>query len=128
MAYILFRIIAIKKESIPCNIISRTRNRSPQFRRQIGTSRNQSEIRRNKITIHNQYPTNNLTNKNIQDSDNDLAEKITQIPNKIDKNPNFKGNPSFKKGVDTDIELPNADKNYKINGFDHQNIKTENIF
>ena len=34
---------------------------------------------------------------NIQDSDNELAEKITQIMNICEKNPNFKGKPSFTK-------------------------------
>ena len=34
---------------------------------------------------------------NIQDSDVDLTEKITEILNISEKNPNFKGKPSFKK-------------------------------
>ena len=36
-------------------------------------------------------------NNNIQDSDNDLAEKLTQNVNIFEKNPNFKGKVSFKK-------------------------------
>ena len=34
---------------------------------------------------------------NINDSDTDLSEKITEIMNTYEKNPNFKGKPSFKK-------------------------------
>ena len=33
---------------------------------------------------------------NIQDSDTELAEKITQILNIYEKNPNFNGKPAFK--------------------------------
>ena len=33
----------------------------------------------------------------IQDSDNEPGEKITQIINIYEKNPNFEGKPSFKK-------------------------------
>ena len=34
---------------------------------------------------------------NIQESDTDLVEKITEILNIYEKHPNFKGKPSFKK-------------------------------
>ena len=34
---------------------------------------------------------------NIQNSDTNLSEKITEILNIYEKNPNFKGKPSFKK-------------------------------
>ena len=33
----------------------------------------------------------------INDSDTELTEKVTQILNIYEKNPNFKGKPSFKK-------------------------------
>ena len=40
----------------------------------------------------------NTTNiNNIQESDTDLIEKITEILNIYEKHPNFKGKPSFKK-------------------------------
>ena len=42
-------------------------------------------------------PENNSTITIIQDSDNELAEKVTQILNICERNPNFKGKPSFKK-------------------------------
>ena len=38
------------------------------------------------------------------DSDTDLSEKITEILNTYERNPNFKGQPSFKKQVQN---LPN---------------------
>ena len=48
-----------------------------------------------------QYVNNNRITtsqiNNIQDSDNELAEQITQMLNIYDKNPNFKDKPSFKK-------------------------------
>ena len=58
--------------------------------------------------------------KSIQESDNEIAEKITQNLNIYKKNPKFKGKPSFKKWsikttivLDMDIALLNADKNNK---------------
>ena len=64
----------------------------------------------------------------IHDFDNELAEKITEILNVYEKNPNFEGKPSFKNGVtivaDSDIALLNVDTNNKIISIDHQ--KTEN--
>ena len=41
--------------------------------------------------------TNTTHKNNIQDSDLDLSKKITKILNIYEKNPNFKGKPSFKK-------------------------------
>ena len=80
-----------------------------------------------------QYVNNNQTTtsqiNNINDSDTELSEKITEILNIYEKNQNFKGKPSFKKGViiadDTDRTLPNADKNNKITEINHQNIKNQ---
>ena len=55
---------------------------------------------------------------NINDSDTDLSEKITEILSINEKNANFKGKPSSKNGVifddDPDTVLLNADKNNKI--------------
>ena len=39
----------------------------------------------------------NTTHSNIQESDTNLIEKITEILNIYERNPNFKGKPSFKK-------------------------------
>ena len=41
--------------------------------------------------------TNTTHINNIQESDIDLSEKITEILNIYEKNPNYKGSPSFKK-------------------------------
>ena len=66
---------------------------------------------------------------NINDSDAELFEKITEFLNIYEKNPNFKGKPSFKDGVtiadDTDTALPNADKNNKITKINHKNIENQ---
>ena len=45
----------------------------------------------------NRIETNTTNINNIQDSDTDLVEKITEILNIYEKHPNFKGKPSFKK-------------------------------
>ena len=46
--------------------------------------------------VSNIQTTTSHTN-NINDSDTDLSEKITEIMNTYEKNPNFRGKPSFKK-------------------------------
>ena len=55
---------------------------------------------------------------NINDSDTGLSEKITEILNIYEKNPNFEGKPSFKNGVnivdDTDTKSLIADRNKKM--------------
>ena len=57
------------------------------------------------------------TLNNIQESDTDLIEKITEILNIYEKNPNFKANHLSRNGViiadDTDTVLPNVNKNNK---------------
>ena len=68
--------------------------------------------------------------KNIHNSDTDLSEKITEILNIYEINPNFKGKTSFKKnGVtiaeNTDIALLNADKNNKTTRINHKNTKNQ---
>ena len=50
-----------------------------------------------KLQYVNNIQTTTLQINNIDDSDSELAEKITQILNIYEKNPNFKGKPSFKK-------------------------------
>ena len=50
-----------------------------------------------KLQYVNRIETNTTHINNIQDSDVDLTEKITEILNIYEKNPNFKVKPSFKK-------------------------------
>ena len=50
-----------------------------------------------KLQYVNRIETNTTQINNINDSDLDLTEKITEILNIYEKNPNFKGKPSFKK-------------------------------
>ena len=49
-----------------------------------------------KLQYANRIETNTTQINNIQESDTDLIEKITEILNIYEKNPNFKGKPSFK--------------------------------
>ena len=71
-----------------------------------------------KLHYVNRVETNTTRINHIQESDTDLIEKITEILNIYEKNPNFKGKPSFKNGViiadNTDTVSPNVDKNNKI--------------
>ena len=50
-----------------------------------------------KLQYVNRIETNTTHVYNIQESDTDLVEKITEILNIYEKHPNFKGKPSFKK-------------------------------
>ena len=50
-----------------------------------------------KLHYVNRIETNTTHINNIQDSDVDLTEKITEILKIYEKNPNFKGKQSFKK-------------------------------
>ena len=50
-----------------------------------------------KLQYVNRIETNTTNINNIQESDTDLDEKITEILNIYEKHPNFKGKPSFKK-------------------------------
>ena len=76
--------------------------------------------------VNNIQTTTSLIN-NINDSDTDLSEKITEILNIYGQNPNFKGKHHTKNGVifvdDTDTSLLNADKNNKLTKIRHINIK-----
>ena len=60
----------------------------------IFNSRNQ--YRNLKLQYLNNIHTNTSQIKNNHESDTELAGKITQIINIYEKNPNFKGKPSFK--------------------------------
>ena len=70
-----------------------------------------------KLQYVNRIETNTTHINNIQGSDTDLIEKITEILNIYEKNPNFKGKPSFKKWCNYcrryGTVLPNVDKNNK---------------
>ena len=50
-----------------------------------------------KLQYVNRIETNTTHINNIKESDIDLTEKISEILNICEKNPNFKGKPSFKK-------------------------------
>ena len=50
-----------------------------------------------KLQYVNRIETNTTHINNIQEPDTDLIEKITEILNIYERNPNFKGKPSFKK-------------------------------
>ena len=50
-----------------------------------------------KLQYVNRIETNTTHKNNLQESDTDLIEKITEILNIYERNPNFKGKPSFKK-------------------------------
>ena len=71
-----------------------------------------------KLQYVNRIETNTTHINNLQESDTDLVEKITEILNIYEKHPNFKSKPSFKNGLiiadDTDTVFPNVDKNNKI--------------
>ena len=82
-----------------------------------------------KLQYVNRIETTPTNINNIQESETDLVEKITEILNIYEKNPNFKGKSSFKNGViiadDTDIVFPNVDKNSKTIKINLKNIKNQ---
>ena len=55
------------------------------------------EMENLKLQYVNRIETTSTNINNIQESDTDLVEKITEILNIYEKHPNFKGKPSFKK-------------------------------
>ena len=77
-----------------------------------------------KLLYVDNIQTTTLQINNIHNSDIDLSEKITQILNIYEKNPNFKGSHHSKNGVtfaeDTDIALLNADKNNETTTINHK--------
>ena len=82
-----------------------------------------------KLQYVNRIETNTTNINNIDNSDVDLTEKITEILNIYETNPNFKGKRSIKKRViivkDTDTTLPNVDKNNRIAKVNHKNTKNQ---
>ena len=92
------RKIAIKKRaSHPSSI------REPDFKKLVDKLE-QAEITMKlektenlKLQYVSRLETNTTHINSIQDSDVDLSEKITEILNNNERNPNFKGKPSFKK-------------------------------
>ena len=55
------------------------------------------ETKNLKLQYVNRIETKTTHTNNIQESDIDLSEKITEILNICEKNPNYKGKPFFKK-------------------------------
>ena len=82
-----------------------------------------------KLQYVNRIETNTTHINNMQESDTDLVEKITEILNIYEKHPNFKGNHLSKNGViiadETDIVFPNVDKNNKITKTNLKSIKNQ---
>ena len=82
-----------------------------------------------KLRYVNRIETNTTHINNIQESDTDLIEKITEILNIYEKHLNFKGKLSFKKccnfSDDTDTVFPNVDKNNKIIRINLKSIKNQ---
>ena len=82
-----------------------------------------------KLQYVNRIETNTTYINNIQESDTDLIEIITEILNVYEKYPKFKGKPSFQNGViiadDTDTVFPNVDKNNKTIRINLKSTKTQ---
>ena len=83
-----------------------------------------------KLQYVNRIETNTTNINNIQESDTDLVEKITEILNIFVKNTqNLKANHLSKNGViiadDTDIVFLNVDKNNRIIKTNLKNIKNQ---
>ena len=80
-----------------------------------------------KLQYVNRIETNATNINNIQDSDTDLVEKITEILNIYEKHQTLKANHLSKNGViiadDTDIVFPNVDKNNRTIKTNLKNIK-----
>ena len=119
--------IAIKKRaSHPSSI------REPDLDfRKLGDKLEQAEITMKleetenlKLQNVNNIQTTTSQINNTNDSDTELSEKITEILKNYEKNPNFKGKPSFKNGViiveNTDTVSLNAEKIMKITKTSHK--------
>ena len=82
-----------------------------------------------KLQYVNRIETNTTHIDNVQESDTDLIEKITEILNIYKKHPNFKGKTSFKNGViiadDTDTVFPNVNKNNKTIRINRKSTKNQ---
>ena len=96
---------------------------------QAEITRKLEETENLKLQNVNRIETNATNINNIDNSDVDLTEKITEILNIYETNPNFKGKRSIKKRViivkDTDTTLPNVDKNNKIAKVNHKSTKNQ---
>ena len=82
-----------------------------------------------KLQYVNRIETNTTHINNIQDSDLDLTGELSEILNKYEQNPKFKGKHLSKNGViiadDTDTVMPNVNKNNKITKTNHKNTKNQ---
>ena len=82
-----------------------------------------------KLQYVNRIETNTTNINNIQESDTDLVEKITEILNIYEKHPNFRGKPSFKKWCNYcrryGIVFLNVDKNNRTIKTNLKNIKNQ---
>ena len=76
-----------------------------------------------KLQYVNRIKTNTTHINNIQDSDGDLSEKITEILNIYEKNPNSKNGVTI--AEDTDTALPNVGKSNKITRTNHKSTKNQ---
>ena len=82
-----------------------------------------------KLQYVNRIETNTTNINNIQESDTDLVEKITEILNIYENTQTLKANHLSKNGViiadDTDIVFLNVDKNNRITKTNLKNIKNQ---
>ena len=87
----------------------------------------ETEILQLQYVINIQTTTTQI--KIIQDSDTDLSEKITEILNIYEKNPNFTGKHHSKNGAtiveDMDTALLNADKSGKTTKINHRSTEKQ---
>ena len=88
-----------------------------------------------KLQYVNNIQTTTTQINNIQNSDTDLSEKITEILKIYEKNPNFKGKPSFKKwcnycrryghSIAEQQEQKQQDKNNKTIRINHKSTRNQ---
>ena len=87
------------------------------------------ETKKIKSQYVNRFETKTTHNNNIQESDIDLSEKITEILNIYERKTNYEGKPTFKNGVYiagiTDTVFLNVDKNSKIIKINLQSKKSQ---
>ena len=87
------------------------------------------ETEKLKLQYINRIETNTTQINNIHDSDVDLTEKITQILNIYEKNPNFKGKPTFEKWCNYcrryGHSLAECRQNNRITKLNHKSTKNQ---
>ena len=126
------RKIAIKKRaSHPSSI----REPDLDFRKlvdkleQVEITMKLEETENLKLQYINRIETNTTNNNNIQESDTDLVEKITEILNIYENTQTLKANHLSKNGViiadDTNIVFLNVDKNNRTIKTNLKNIKNQ---